>query len=38
VGAASTYWLAAAMSVSATVAALVLSRAWDGNQVVRDQT
>jgi PPP family 3-phenylpropionic acid transporter len=38
VDAASTYWLAAAMSFSATVAALVLSRAWDGNQVVRDQT
>ncbi len=36
-GAASAYWLAAAMSGFALIAALRLGRIWDGQLIVRDQ-
>ena len=37
-GAASAYWLAAAMSGFALIAALRLGRIWDGGRIVKDQT
>jgi PPP family 3-phenylpropionic acid transporter len=37
-GQASAYWLAAAMSLLAFAAALVLGRRWDGHPMDRDQT
>jgi len=37
-GAASAWWLAAAMSGLALIAALRLGRIWDGGRIVKDQT
>jgi len=37
-GAASAYWLAAAMSGFALIAALRLGRIWDSGRIVKDQT
>ena len=37
-GAASAYWLAAAMSGAALIAALRLGRIWDGGRIVNDQS
>jgi PPP family 3-phenylpropionic acid transporter len=37
-GAAGAWWLAAAMSGFALIAALGLGRIWDGGRIVKDQT